>query len=73
LNPNAYAAFDRAEELIMGQNDNVVLLSPESLIEHVKEERERLVEQIVRSEQAIAQSRELIGRIDRMLAAAERK
>jgi hypothetical protein len=57
----------------MGQNDNVVLLSPESLIEHVKEERERLVEQIVRSEQAIAQSRELIGRIDRMLAAAERK
>ena len=50
-----------------------MLLSPESLIEHVKEERERLVEQIVRSEQAIAQSRELIGRIDRMLAAAERK
>ena len=53
----------------MGQDDNVVPLSSKALIEHVKEERERLVEQIVQSEKAIAHSRELIARIDRMLAA----
>ena len=51
----------------MGQNDNIAL-SSKALIEHVKEERERLVEQIVQSERAIAQSRKLIARIDRMLA-----
>jgi hypothetical protein len=41
------------EDKIIGQNDNVVLLSSEALIEHVKEERERLVKQIMQSEMAI--------------------
>jgi|SoiMethySBSTD1v2_1073268.scaffolds.fasta_scaffold709052_1 hypothetical protein len=56
----------------MSQNDDVVPLSSKALIEHVKKERERLVEQIVQSEMAIKHSRELIARIDRMLAAAEK-
>jgi hypothetical protein len=56
----------------MHENDNVVPLSSKSLIEHVKEERERLVDQIVQSEKAIEHSRELIARIDRMLAASEK-
>jgi hypothetical protein len=36
----------------MHENDNVVPLSSKSLIEHVKEERERLVDQIVQSEKS---------------------
>jgi hypothetical protein len=55
--------------MIMEQNDNVVPLLSKQLIEHVKEERERLVGQIVQSEKAIARSRELIARIDREIFA----
>jgi hypothetical protein len=54
-------------------NDANKLSSREALIEQAKRERERLVDQIVRSQKTIAHSREIIGRIDQMLAAADKK
>ena len=57
----------------MPQNDNVVPLSSKELIDQVKEERERLVNQNAQSQKSIVDSRALIARIDRMLAAAEKK
>jgi hypothetical protein len=47
--------------------------SSEALIEHAKQERERLVDQIVRSQKTIEHSREIIARIDQMLAAVDKK
>jgi len=57
--------------LPMRQTDKTTL--PDPLIERAKQEREKLVEQIAQSQATIEQSRELIARIDRMLAAAEKK
>jgi hypothetical protein len=54
-------------------NDANKLNSPEALIEQAKEERERLVDQIVRSQKTIEHSREIIARIDQILAAADKK
>jgi hypothetical protein len=47
--------------------------SPDALIEQAKQERERLLDQIVRSQKTIQHSREIIARIDQMLAAADKK
>jgi chromosome segregation ATPase len=44
------------------------LLRSRELIEAARREREQLLEQIQESEKTIAKSRELIGRIDEMLA-----
>jgi hypothetical protein len=47
--------------------------SPGALIEQAKQQRERLVDQIVRSQKTIAHSREIIARIDQMLSAVDKK
>jgi hypothetical protein len=43
-----------------------------ALIEEVKKERRQLLEQIEQSHKTIERSREIIARIDRVLAAAEK-
>jgi hypothetical protein len=48
-------------------------LSSREVIEQAKQERERLVDQIVRSQKTIEHSREIIARIDQMLAAADKE
>jgi hypothetical protein len=54
-------------------NDANKLSSSEALIEQAKQERERLVDQIARSQKTIEHSHEIIARIDQMLAAADKK
>jgi hypothetical protein len=54
-------------------NDTNKLNSPEALIEQAKQERERLQDQIVQSQNTIEHSREIIARIDQMLAAVDEK
>jgi hypothetical protein len=49
------------------------LNSRQALIEQAKQERERLVDQIVRSQKTIEQSREIIARIDQMLSTIDKK
>jgi hypothetical protein len=51
-------------------NDTNKLNSPEALIEQAKQERERLQDQIVQSQNTIEHS---IARIDQMLAAVDKK
>ena len=43
------------------------------LIERAKQERQRLLQQIEQSQRTIDRSREIIARIDEVLAGAERK
>jgi hypothetical protein len=43
------------------------------LIEEAKKERQRLVEQIEQSQRTIKRSREIIARLDEVLAATEKK
>ena len=47
--------------------------SSEALIADAKKERARLMEQIEQSQRTIEHSREIIARIDRVLAAADKK
>jgi hypothetical protein len=47
--------------------------SPSGLIQEAKKERQRLVEQIAQSQRTIERSREIIARIDAVLAASEKK
>ena len=47
--------------------------SPTALIEEAKKERLRLLEQIEQSQRTIERSREIIERIDQVLAANEKK
>ena len=47
--------------------------SPTALVEEAKKERLRLLEQIEQSQRTIERSREIIERIDRVLAANEKK
>jgi hypothetical protein len=49
------------------------LNSRQPLIEQAKQERERLVDQIVRSQKTIEHSREIIARIDQMLSTIDKK
>jgi hypothetical protein len=49
------------------------LNSRQALIEQAKQERERLVDQIVRSQKTIEHSREIIARIDQMLSTIDKK
>ena len=44
-----------------------------ALIERAKQERQRLLQQIEKSQRTIDRSREIIARIDEVLAGAERK
>ena len=44
-----------------------------ALIERAKQERQRLLQQIEQSQRTIDRSREIIARIDEVLAGAERK
>ena len=58
----------------MSDTDNIVPFSPSlTLIEQAKQERQRLVQQIEQSHATIERSREIIARIDQVLAAAEKK
>ena len=46
--------------------------SPTALIEEAKKERQRLVEQIEQSQRTIERSRQIIARMDQVLAANEK-
>ena len=57
-----------------GNINNVVHFnSSVALIERAKQERQRLLQQIEQSQRTIDRSREIIARIDEVLAGAERK
>jgi hypothetical protein len=57
----------------MSDRDTIVPFnSSAALIEEIKKERQRLLEQIEQSHKTIERSREIIARIDRVLAAAEK-
>ena len=47
--------------------------SPTALVEEAKKERQRLVEQIEQSQRTIERSRQIIARIDQVLAADKKK
>ena len=47
--------------------------SSAALIDEAKKERERLLAQIAQSQRAIEHSRQIIARIDEVLAAADKK
>lgn len=57
----------------MSDRDTIVLFSASAaLIEEAKKERQPLLEQIEQSHKTIERSLEIIARIDRVLAAAEK-
>jgi hypothetical protein len=56
-----------------GTNNVVHFNSSVALIEQAKQERQRLLQQIEQSQRTIARSREIIARLDEVLAGAERK
>jgi hypothetical protein len=56
-----------------GINNVVHFNSSVALIEQAKQERQRLLQQIEQSQSTIARSREIIARLDEVLAGAERK
>ena len=56
--------------VIMGDDPHS---SSTALVEEAKKERQRLVEQIEQSQRTIERSRQIIARIDQVLAANERK
>jgi len=54
-------------------NDKIVALNLSALIEEAKKERQRLLAQIEQSQRTIEHSRQIIARIDEVLAATDKK
>ena len=57
----------------MSDKKDVLFSSSAALIEEAKKERQRLLAQIEQSQRTIEHSRQIIARIDEVLAAGEKK
>jgi len=59
--------------LAVSDNKDVPFNSSAALIEEAKKERQRLLEQIEQSQRTIEHSRQIIARIDEVLATTDKK